>query len=205
MNATLLVVNEPKTEKGLLRSKLIVNAAVEIFIDNGYSAMAMRRVAQKTGMTLSNLQHYFPNKEALIEAVLESVVSSYTPSFEKIEKTIIDPKQRLMEVIKLLLNDAKKSKTEKLFVEIWSNATRDLTVKKILDRMYCHHRRNLEKYIRAANPKLTNKKISLRAALVAMQIEGLMLLISESKPQHPELDGLDAECLNSLMNLVLSD
>lgn len=199
------LVNEPKTEKGLIRYQLIIDAAVALFVDLGYAAMTMRGVAEKTGMSLSNLQHYFPSKEALIEAVLESVVTSYSPSFDAIDRTISDPKLRLAAVLKLLLNDAKKTQTEKLFVEIWSNATRDPMFKEIFDEMYCFHRRNLEGYIKDANPALTKKKVSLRAALVAMQIEGLMLLISEGKPQHPELNGLDVECVTALMNLVLAD
>lgn len=35
-----------------------------------------------------------------------------------------------------------------------------------------------------------------------MQIEGLMLLISEGKPQHVELQGIEEECVAAIMRLV---
>lgn len=41
-----------------------------------------------------------------------------------------------------------------------------------------------------------------RAALIAMQIKGLVLLISEGEPQHAELQGIAEERVAALLRLV---
>ena len=107
--------------------------------------------------------------------------------------------------IRYLLADTKKGESEKPFVEIGSLTTRDPIGREIFDRMYSHHRANLARLIAAANPALAENKVHLRAALIAMQIEGLMLLISENKPRHPELEGIEETGVAATMGIALGD
>lgn len=71
--------------------------------------------------------------------------------------------------------------------------------------MYSHHRANLARLIAAANPELAEREVQLRAALIAMQIEGLMLLISENKPRHAELEGIEEACVAATMGIALGN
>ena len=127
---------------------------------------------------------------------------SYDPAYSEISSRFESPRDHLAAAIRTLLADAKKAETEKLFVEIWSLATRDPMLCEIFDRMYTHHRENLGLLIAAANPALSFRQVKLRAALVAMQIEGLMLLISEAKPRHVELEGIEEECVAAVLRIV---
>ena len=52
-------------------------SAIEIFVDEGYGGLTMRKVAAKAGLALSNLQHYFPTREDIFEAIL--AVTRHTP------------------------------------------------------------------------------------------------------------------------------
>lgn len=196
---------QAKTAKGQARIAQILQAARQLFIDGGYSQMTMRQVADLVGISLSNVQHYFPSREALLRALLESVMNSYDPPLETIRKQISDPRQRLIAVLRYFIADVKQAETERLFVEIWSLATREPVAREIFDMMYGHHRQTLAGLIAEANPALPAATVQLRAALVAMQIEGLMLLISESKPRHAELDGIEDECVAAIMGMVLRE
>lgn len=193
---------EAKTAKGRARVAAILATARRLFTDGGYGEMTMRQVAEQSGMTLSNVQHYFPSRESLLRALLESVMASYDPAYGEIEKEATDPRAALTGAVRYLLADARRGDTERLFVEIWSLATRDPIAREIFDTLYSHHRLNLERLIARVNPALPPATLSRRAALVAMQIEGLMLLISDSKPQHAELQGIDEECVAAIMRLV---
>lgn len=195
---------EAKTAKGRAKVQEIIDVARRLFIEGGYAEMTMRQVAEQTGISLSNVQHYFPTRESLLQALLESVMEGYDPTYRNIETLDISPRDRLEAVIRYLLADSKKADSEKLFVEIWSLATRDPIGREIFDRMYSHHRANLARLIAAANPELGDAEVQLRAALVAMQIEGLMLLISDNKTKHPELAGVEEACVKTLMNMVLA-
>lgn len=130
-------------------------------------------------------------------------MEGYDPAYQNIETLDIAPRDKLEAAIRYLLADTKKGESEKLFVEIWSLATRDPIGREIFDRMYSHHRANLARLIAAANPALAEKEVHLRAALIAMQIEGLMLLISENKPRHAELEGIEEACVTATMDIAL--
>jgi len=198
------VRTEAKTAKGRAKVQEILDVARRLFIEGGYAEMTMRQVAEQTGISLSNVQHYFPTRESLLQALLESVMESYEPTYRHIETLDIAPRDKLEAAIRYLLADTKKAESEKLFVEIWSLATRDPIGREIFDRMYSRHRANLARLIAAANPELAEREVQLRAALIAMQIEGLMLLISENKPRHAELEGIEDACVQAALTLALA-
>ncbi|KRE77801.1 MULTISPECIES: TetR/AcrR family transcriptional regulator [Micrococcaceae] len=61
-----------RTEKAgdIARAKAI-QAAIELFSTSGYNKSSIAEVALRTGLSQSGLLHHFPNKTALLTAVLE--------------------------------------------------------------------------------------------------------------------------------------
>src|SRR6202165_195248 len=54
---------------GLSAKELIVRAAAESLLENGYAGTSVRSIASRAGVAIGNLQYYFPTKsELLIEA-----------------------------------------------------------------------------------------------------------------------------------------
>src|ERR1700694_5930219 len=54
---------------GLSAKELIVRAAAESLLENGYAGTSVRSIASRAGVAIGNLQNYFPTKsELLIEA-----------------------------------------------------------------------------------------------------------------------------------------
>ncbi|MBT2413352.1 TetR/AcrR family transcriptional regulator [Streptomyces sp. ISL-12] len=49
----------------------ILRAAVEVIAERGYRGASLAAVAERVGLTQQGLMHHFPNKEALLVAVLE--------------------------------------------------------------------------------------------------------------------------------------
>ena len=192
----------PPTAKGMAKAAEIVAAALALFIQGGYAEMTMRKVADRVGISLSNVQHYFPTRKSLLQTMLDEVLNSYEPAYAEVQTKFHRPRERLAAFIRYLLADAKHPEIERLFIEIWSLATRDPFVRSILDRMYTHHRRNFAALVAATNPRLSPGQVARRAALVAMQIEGLALLITDSKPKHPELKGIEEECVTAMLRIV---
>ncbi|MFJ4142644.1 TetR/AcrR family transcriptional regulator [Pseudomonas sp. NPDC089734] len=60
-----------RAPKGEMRRKALLDAATVIFARDGYSSASMRDVATLAGITTVGLLHHFPNKEALLNALLE--------------------------------------------------------------------------------------------------------------------------------------
>ncbi|WP_129663581.1 TetR/AcrR family transcriptional regulator [Phytoactinopolyspora endophytica] len=57
-----------KTEE---KRRAILDAALEVFAKSGYRAGSIRDVAERVGMSEAGLLHHFPNKSALLAAVLD--------------------------------------------------------------------------------------------------------------------------------------
>jgi AcrR family transcriptional regulator len=57
--------------KGELKREEILDKAVEAFGKYGYHATSMREVALACGLSQAGLLHYFPNKEALLLALVD--------------------------------------------------------------------------------------------------------------------------------------
>ena len=60
-----------RAPKGEMRRTALLDAATVIFARDGYTSASMRDVAALAGITTVGLLHHFPNKEALLAALLE--------------------------------------------------------------------------------------------------------------------------------------
>jgi len=68
---------------GVARRQQILETARDLFGLQGYRGASMRDIATKVGLTLPGVLHYFPSKEALLEAVLQHRDETDTPWFEQ--------------------------------------------------------------------------------------------------------------------------
>ena len=59
-----------QTKKEEIREEILAEAQKE-FLLHGYEGASMRVIAKKANTTLGNIYHYFPNKEAILSAILE--------------------------------------------------------------------------------------------------------------------------------------
>lgn len=67
-----MVVNK-RVAQGQATRAALINVATELFATNGYDATAIPAVLDAAGVSRGALYHHFESKEALFEAVLESV------------------------------------------------------------------------------------------------------------------------------------
>lgn len=59
------------TRKGDTRRAAILSAAAQLFADQGYRGASLDSVAAAVGLTRAGLLHYFPSKDAMLQALLE--------------------------------------------------------------------------------------------------------------------------------------
>ncbi len=64
------------------RRAAILTAALDVFAENGFAAARLDDVAQKAGVAKGTLYLYFPDKEALFEALLQGLASPVLQRFE---------------------------------------------------------------------------------------------------------------------------
>ena len=71
-----MLENEQETsyvprEKGLIRRDKILDAATDVFCQNGYDAASLQEIMAMAGGSLATLYRLFGNKEGLFQAVIE--------------------------------------------------------------------------------------------------------------------------------------
>lgn len=62
---------QPTQTRSRLMVEAIVKATTQVLLKEGYEACTTNRVAEAAGVSIGSVYQYFPNKEALVVAVLE--------------------------------------------------------------------------------------------------------------------------------------
>jgi len=78
----------------------LLDAASAEFADRGYAATSIRDIAARAGVSLSALYHYYPGKQALLEAILHEGMDAYFGMCEEaLAEAGRDPARRLAAVV----------------------------------------------------------------------------------------------------------
>ena len=95
--------SEPQQERSLATRQKLLDAAVDILIEEGYAQLSATRVASRAGVTRGAQQHHFPHKATLVSEALrhlaERVLAESTESIKKVPKG----KARVRRVLDVLL------------------------------------------------------------------------------------------------------
>jgi len=194
--------------RGKERLKEILTVARELLAEEGYATFSMRGLASRIGVKLGAIQHYFPTLNDLHSAVWNDIVASYEESVSNVikEKVLESPgatsEEKFRAAIDYLINDVKDPTTSKLFFELWSQAQRDEFMADVMAKIYSALIKQVKSQLVDINPHLAPRQRTLRAALIASQIEGLMILMAASRNNRIPLKGLEQEAQSQILHLA---
>ncbi len=69
---------QPAQERSRETVKVIVQAAAEVLILEGYEKATTNKIAARAGISIGSLYHYFPNKEAVFKALIDYAIDETT-------------------------------------------------------------------------------------------------------------------------------
>lgn len=69
--------------KSNMKRQLILNAAIQIILNNDFNALTLDAVAKQAGISKGGLLYHFPNKESLIKGLAQHVFEEVNLNFEK--------------------------------------------------------------------------------------------------------------------------
>lgn len=67
---------QPKQERAAETRQRILDAAAHIFAEHGYAAGTTNRIAERAGVSIGSLYQYFPNKDAVLRALMDAHVDA---------------------------------------------------------------------------------------------------------------------------------
>jgi AcrR family transcriptional regulator len=188
--------------KGRTRASDILDAAVTVLIEHGYHNLSLRRVADEAGLRLGNLQHYFPTKDALVQAMLDRVIEAYIARFTRIQARGLDPEAEFRKIIETVFLDLNTRRTTVFFPELWSLANHDPGVAGHMERMYGRYREVLGASIGRINPALGEAEVGRLALFVSASIEGHTVFVGHGKPWRKQTREILALATASFLWLI---
>jgi AcrR family transcriptional regulator len=169
--------------KGQERAVKILDAAEKLLLEQGYHSLSLRNVAAAAGLSMSNLQYYFPNKDQMIQALMDKIIQAYLDQFGALlEETGENAEEQFIVVISHVINDLNNKKTTSFFPELWALANHTDHVTEIMDNMYAKYRHIVEKTIKNINPGLSAEQSRKLTLFVTSSIEGHTMFIGYGKP-----------------------
>src|SRR3989304_375194 len=77
-------IRGPKQERGRRRVALILNTAAEVFAEMGYEAATTIKIAERANISVGSLYQFFPNKDAIVRALVDGYAEQVCLWFESI-------------------------------------------------------------------------------------------------------------------------
>ena len=169
------------TDNGHIRSQEILRTAQAILASEGYAGLSMRGVATQLGISLSTVQHYYTNKEALVEALLIYVMDNYQAAVAQVMNAMSDKSQleRFKTIIDLILIEIRRPETFGVLAEIYALSNRLPFAARLVEAVYARERKEIFKLIYGLEPKISKAEYKLRAAMIVVQIHGLVSQLAQ--------------------------
>ncbi len=134
-----------------VRPQEILDAAAELFVEQGYSATKVSQIARKAGVTAGTLYVYYKNKEAILQEVVMNTVNSIFDESDAILEKYDGSAEGLLSILiqkwfEAVGGGSKIAGIPKLVVAESSNFPElaDFFVKRVLDPAYKYICRVLE-------------------------------------------------------------
>ena len=192
------------TDKGHIRSQEILRTAQAILAAEGYAGLSMRSVATQLGISLSTVQHYYTNKEALVEALLIYVMDNYQAAVAQVMNAMSDKSQleRFTTIVDLILLEIRRPETFGVLAEIYALSNRLPFAARLIDAVYARERKEIFKLIYGLEPKISKSEYKLRAAMIVVQIHGLVSQLAQDNDPSLSRKQLEQAARQSFLMLA---
>ena len=192
------------TDKGFKRAREIIATARAILATEGNAGLSMRAIATRMGVSLSNVQHYYPRRDALLEAVFSNMLQDYQDGMDRIlsVKAKGTRTQQFAAVIAYVLEEITIPEASAVMRELWALASRNSVAAVIADQFLTRSRKEFRNQVQALLPELPKSECELRGALIAAQLQGLTLFLASNGPSHASIKQLRQAACKSIVQMA---
>jgi AcrR family transcriptional regulator len=106
------------------RAAEVADAARDLALEHGLTAVTLRGVAARVGVTPALVAHYEPSMDALVAATFTSIVAAEIDELERLVTRVRTPTARLAALIDTLLDGTRDDVTV-VWVEAWALGRRN--------------------------------------------------------------------------------
>lgn len=151
----------------------IVEAAEEILRSSGFPQFTLRKIADHSGITLSNLQYYFQSKEDLLSIVIRHGVHRFSSAIESVlEDPSLSPMEKLLASAEIRFNAAFDPDTRKFMTAMIDLASHNSSARQSLNSLQTGACDGFAKVIRDIDPGLSRSESLRKATIIHTLLEG---------------------------------
>jgi AcrR family transcriptional regulator len=197
------VVRPGKSSRGSKTVDIILQAAVQVLIDEGYSAFTLKRIAEQCHLQIGNVSRHFPRKEMLVQALLEEILSS---SEELLKSRVYESKMPAEEALTLVITGtiegAKAKGTTHILTELWAMSNHNEFVAERMESLYRYVLALIGSFVKQLNPSLNADEVEAVSLFINAAMEGTTMSVGYGKPWREKMPLMKAIAANSLINMV---
>jgi len=179
--------------QGVRTRNAIVDVARQVLLEGGSLEFSLREVAARAGISISNLQYYFPTRLAVLRAVIEPQIDAYLSELRIAFDSSAPPSETLDALAERSLREAKDAESTALWWHFVSFAVIDPECSRLLDEWYETLTHEIAKLIRAAYPQYTPTDCLHRATLLIAMADGMNFQLGAGRRKRNYTRGLDAK------------
>jgi AcrR family transcriptional regulator len=151
---------------------------------NGLEKTSLREVARQAGIPVSNLHHYFENRDEMVCELVRKNVERLVEDLEAELRSVQDPQAKIEKFLGLMFGPkTQKLEIGSLFYDCWSLAHRSETVREVFQAQIRGHRASLTETLRASPEFSGVSKADLR------EIANILLALLEGTYYLLDMDG----------------
>jgi AcrR family transcriptional regulator len=168
---------EPQRLPGKLRVAELMRAGAEVIAERGYEAATMAEIAARAGAPIGSLYRFFPNKDALADALMRTYCDLIDAGFEK-----IDSRREVLSTdafADALLDSmvALRGQTQAAIVELLEAHPASTARRSEFHDMYLRH---IVRVLKLRDPRLDAKKAADMAVVLLQKMTTVKSLSGES-------------------------
>ncbi|MGH8446451.1 MAG: TetR/AcrR family transcriptional regulator [Solimonas sp.] len=177
---------EPQRERGKQRVAALLQAATAVFAEKGFDAATMTEIAARAGAPIGSLYQFFPNKDALADALMRRYAKRVLERLEEIEAGAATlPLAALgAALLETLLTFSEERAAAMAMVDVRRES------KLGAQDMRMALRQQLVRVLRARDRSLTPARVTTIAATVQMMMKTAVTLAAEHGSEGAVMDEL---------------
>jgi AcrR family transcriptional regulator len=168
----------------------ILTAAAQVFTKRGYAATSTNHIAQRAGVSIGSLYEYFPNKDAVLVALMEQHLLEGEAILTRVALETPRGAPHVREIIRRFVHAMVElhAKDRALHRLLFEEAPLPKHMRRQLAEIETRIAARVEDYLRL-NPKVTQRDPALAAVVLVHTIEGLThkLVVHDGRPQEIEV------------------
>ena len=190
-----------KSPKGEERREAIEAAARRMLLDEGYAGVSLRRIATKLGMSVGNLQYYFPTKDDLVESVIIGETQKPIDLLGDVAWSPNDAPKSIRQAVGSLMQYY-AGEAGRFYAIMESLALHDARYAKLKADGYAQVLRHIEQLIGLVAPDLSNDRAAGLARVLVALIDGASLQVQFARTETDSLDALIVDVSSAIEHLL---